>query len=110
VQIFNFATAELEGRGIDELVFFLKHDIALLRDFVRIFSAASKSGQILITDKFLPNEICLALQPSLAQILSTIVRCKMSMLMASPARKAVDKVHGFLYEKAEMQGISKDLH
>ncbi|KAJ4032227.1 hypothetical protein NW761_012786 [Fusarium oxysporum] len=109
LDIFNFATAELEGRGIDSLVLSLKHDVALLKDFARIFNAAAQSEQIPLTDKFLLNEICLALQPSLARIHSTIVRRKMSALTASPARKAVDKVHGFLYGKAEMQGISKDL-
>ncbi|KAF5602016.1 hypothetical protein FPCIR_2093 [Fusarium pseudocircinatum] len=109
LDIFNFATAELEGRGIDALVLSLKHDVALLRDFARIFNTAAQSQQIPLMDKFLLNEICLALQPSLAQIHSTIVRRKMSALTASPARKAVDKVHGFLYGKAEMQGISKDL-
>ncbi|PNP60686.1 hypothetical protein FNYG_14600 [Fusarium nygamai] len=109
LDIFNFATAELEGRGIDALVLSLKHDVALLRDFARIFNAAAQSQQIPPTDKFLLNEICLALQPSLAQIHSTIVRRKMSALTASPARKAVDEVHGSLYGKAEMQGISKDL-
>ncbi|KAF5671116.1 hypothetical protein FDENT_11000 [Fusarium denticulatum] len=90
LDIFNFATAEREGRGIDALVLSLKDDVALLRDFVRIFNAAAQSQQIPLTDKFLLNEICLALQPSLAQIHSTIVRRKMS-------------------GKAEMQGISKDL-
>ncbi|KAG5796493.1 hypothetical protein H9Q69_004457 [Fusarium xylarioides] len=109
LDIFTFATAELEGRGIDALVLSLKHDVALLRDFARILNAAAQSEQIPLTDKFLLNEICLALQPSLAQIYSTIVRRKMSALTASPARKAVDKVHVFLYGKAEMQGISKDL-
>ncbi|KAF4339483.1 hypothetical protein FBEOM_6604 [Fusarium beomiforme] len=109
LDIFNFATAELEGRGTDTLILSLKHDVALLRDFARIFNAAAQSDQIPQADKFLLNEICLALQPSLARIHSTIVRRKMSALTASPARKAVDKVHGFLYGKAELQGISNDL-
>ncbi|KAF5568229.1 serine threonine kinase 33 [Fusarium phyllophilum] len=109
LDIFNFATAELEGRGIDALVLSLKHDVALLRDFARIFNAAAQSQQIPLTDKFLLNGFCLALQPSLAQTHSTIVRRKMSALTASPARKAIDKVHGFLYGKAEVQGIGKDL-
>ncbi|KAF5554084.1 hypothetical protein FNAPI_6556 [Fusarium napiforme] len=108
LDIFNFATAELECRGIDALELPLKHDVAFLRDFARIFTAAAQSQQIPLTDKLLLNEICLALQPSLAQIHSIIVRRKMSMFTASPARKAADKVHGFLYGKAEMQGISKD--
>nr|RBQ92374.1 hypothetical protein FVER53263_21138 [Fusarium verticillioides] len=72
LDIFNFAIADLEGRDIDALVLSLKHDVALLRDFVCMFSAASQSEQILITDKFLLNETFLALQPSLAQIHSTI--------------------------------------
>jgi hypothetical protein len=109
LDIFNFATAELEGRGTDTVVLSLKHDVALLRDFARIFNTAAQSKQIPQTDKFLLNEICLALQPSLARIHSTIVRRKMSALTASPARKAIDKFRGFLYEKAELQGISNDL-
>jgi hypothetical protein len=109
LDIYTFATAELEGRGTDTLMLSLKHDVALLRDFARIFNAAAQSDQIPESDKFLLNEVCLALLPSLARIRSTIVRRKMAALTASPARKAADKVHMFLHGKAELQGISQDL-
>ncbi|KAF5645971.1 uncharacterized protein FTJAE_2401 [Fusarium tjaetaba] len=100
--------SRIEDRGIDARMIPLNHNVALLQN-LRIFSAAAQSEQILFTDKFLLNESYLTLQPSLDHIHSTIVQRKISALTASPATKAVDKVHSFLYGKTEMQGISKDL-
>jgi len=55
---------ELQGRGTDTLVLSLKHDVAILREFARIFTAAAQSDQIPSPDKLSLNEVCLASCPA----------------------------------------------
>jgi hypothetical protein len=108
-EIHGFFRGQLQDREADAVTLSIKNDIAILRDFARIFDSAAKDDRILASDKLLLNEICLSLRPLLVSIQDWIVRKQMAHLTASPTRKVTDKILGFLYKQAELQKVAMEL-
>jgi hypothetical protein len=109
LEIYDSFQNEIQNEEDDQLILGIRHDAAILRDFANIFKSACKDNNLNDADKRILNDMCLTLRPGLDKVHAMVFRKRISDLTASRARKATDKILGFLYKKAELQRISREL-